>query len=154
MSLSFDHPGTSRTFIYPHHASSYYFTVFAMLPRQGERYRLRLATHHSPAGTAVPRTSAYRRNSPSSQWEAVEEVSLSPWGIVASCPHDRVNRVRFLALAMPSSRRPVRRSAPRGIVPVTPYMRLSSYVKKSKESFTARDKFCSNWGHAQKIFFK
>ena len=60
--------------------------VFAMLPRQGERYRLRLATHHSPAGTAVPRTSAYRRNSPSSQWEAVEEVSLSPWGIVASCP--------------------------------------------------------------------
>lgn len=86
MSLSFDHPGTSRTFIYPHHASSYYFTVFAMLPRQGERYRLRLATHHSPAGTAVPRTSAYRRNSPSSQWEAVEEVSLSPWGIVAPCP--------------------------------------------------------------------
>ena len=85
MSLSFDHPGTSRTFIYPHHASSYYFTVFAMLPRQGERYRLRLATHHSPASTAVPRTNAYRRNSPSSQWEAVEEVSLSPWGIVAPC---------------------------------------------------------------------
>lgn len=64
----------------------FYFAVFAMLPRQGERYRLRLATHHSPAGTAVPRTSAYRRNSPSSQWEAVEEVSLSPWGIVAPCP--------------------------------------------------------------------
>ena len=57
-----------------------------MHPRQRVRYRLRLATHHSPAGTAVPRTNAYRRNSPSSQWEAVEEVSLSPWGIVAPCP--------------------------------------------------------------------
>ena len=62
------------------------FAVFAMHPRQGERYRLHLAVHHSPACTAVPRTNAYRRNSPSSQWEAVEEVSLSPWGIVAPCP--------------------------------------------------------------------
>ena len=56
-----------------------------MHPRQRVRYRLRLATHHSLAGTAVPRTNAYCRNSPSSQWEAVEEVSLSPWGIVAPC---------------------------------------------------------------------
>ena len=51
-----------------------------MHPRQRVRYRLRLATHHSPASTAVPRTNAYRRNSPSSQWEAVEEVSLIPVG--------------------------------------------------------------------------
>ncbi len=59
--------------------------VFAMHPRQRVRYRLHLAVHHSPACTAVPRTNAYRRNSPSSQWEAVVEVSLSPWGIVAPC---------------------------------------------------------------------
>ena len=51
------------------------------------RFGLRTAhPHHSSAYAAVPRTSAYRRNSPSSQWEAVEEVSLSPWGIVAPCP--------------------------------------------------------------------
>ena len=43
----------------------------------------RLHPQHSPACTAVPRTGAYRRDSPSSQWEAVVEVSLSPRGIVA-----------------------------------------------------------------------
>ena len=41
---------------------------------------------HSPACTAVPRTGVYRRDSPSSQWEAVVEVSLSPRGIVAHLP--------------------------------------------------------------------
>ena len=38
--------------------------VFAMHPRHRVRYRLHLAVHHSPACTAVPRTNAYRRNSP------------------------------------------------------------------------------------------
>ena len=43
------------------------------------------ATKMSVVVPTVLRTNAYRRNSPSSQWEAVEEVSLSPWGIVAPC---------------------------------------------------------------------
>ena len=46
----------------------------------------RLHPQHSPACTAVPRTGACRRDSPSSQWEAVVEVSLSPRGIVARLP--------------------------------------------------------------------
>lgn len=46
----------------------------------------RLHPQHSPACTAVPRTGVYRRDSPSSQWEAVVEVSLSPRGIVARLP--------------------------------------------------------------------
>ena len=46
----------------------------------------RLHPQHSPACTAVPRTGVYRRDSPSSQWEAVVEVSLSPRGIVAHLP--------------------------------------------------------------------
>ena len=111
-----------------------------MHPRQRVRYRLRLATHHSLAGTAIPRTNAYRRNSPSSQWEAVEGVTSSR----PAC-HSRVSVVRFLALAMPSSRRPVRCSAPRGIVPVTPYMRLSSYVREQNCLLTIRDIFLGLW---------
>ena len=88
----------------------------------------RLHPQHSPACTAVPRTGAYRRDSPSSQWEAVVEVSLSPRGIIAPCMPPQGLWFTLIAPAAPSSRRTTSRSTARGIVPVTPRIRLSRCV--------------------------
>ena len=70
----------------------------------------RLHPQHSPACTAVPRTGVYRRDSPSSQWEAVVEVSLSPRGIVAPCMPPQGLWFTLIAPAAPSSRRTTSRS--------------------------------------------
>ena len=89
----------------------------------------RLHPQHSPACTAVPRTGAYRRDSPSSQWEAVVEVSLSPRGIVAHLPPRQGQRDAWIAPAcaiVAPPRSPLHRA---GIVPVTPRIRLSRCVK-------------------------
>lgn len=50
--------------------------------------------HHSPAGTAVHWTGAYRRDSLSSQWRAVVEVSLFRMGSSRPACHSRVCRLR------------------------------------------------------------
>ena len=50
--------------------------------------------------------------------------------------HGRVNGMRESLRPAPSSRRPVRRSAARGIVPVTPCIRLSRCVKESAKTFS------------------
>lgn len=56
------------------------------------------------------RAGAYRRDSPSSQWEAVVEVSLSPCGIIAPCMPPQGLWFTLIAPAAPSSRRTTSRS--------------------------------------------
>ena len=90
-------------------------------------YRLRTAfPQHSPACTAACQSRRIPQELPLQSVGGREEVSLCPCGFVAPCLPRQGQQDAWIALAMPSSRRrlPLHRT---GVVPVTSYIRLSSF---------------------------